>query len=197
MSHKSTKLWPRDGIGIHSTLKMSRRKDCGFESHRGYHILGVILDKVYGPYIRPDGRKFMSILRGGKRNHKTSTLYSRWLMEQHLGRILDDNLETVDHIDRDYTNDSLDNLRVISRAQHAKEDNRRVKDIKIVCIWCGIEAFKSPNDLRGNAKQRKAGPFCGKSCAGKYGAEVQNNRQKILGRTELNLTSEYYYTEKQ
>ena len=61
--------------------------------------------------------------------------------------------------------------------------------------WCGVKTFKEPHDLRGNSKQGKAGPFCGKSCAGKYGTEIQNKRMKKLT-AQPTVVSEYYYLEK-
>lgn len=124
---------------------------------------------------------------------KTCISWPKWLMEQHLGRLLTDE-ETVDHVDRDFTNDDLSNLRVIPRGQHVKEDARRVKPITIVCVWCGKSAEKSGRDLDGNARKGKAGPFCGRSCAGQYGKYVQGGG-KPLDRTPA-PTRIYYYLDK-
>jgi hypothetical protein len=133
----------------------------------------------------------MVIVGDGK---KTTISYPKWLMEQHLGRKLLPN-ETVDHINRDKTDDRIENFRIITRSKHTSEDNPRVKPVEIMCVWCGIKAFKSARDLRGNSKQGKAGPFCSKSCSGKYGAELQNNRTKEL-EAQPTAISEYYYLEK-
>ena len=46
-----------------------------------------------------------------------STQYARYLLACKLGRYLKEN-ETVDHIDNDKTNDSLENLTVLSRKEN-------------------------------------------------------------------------------
>lgn len=45
---------------------------------------------------------------------------SKLLLETTLGRVLEDH-ETVDHIDGDSLNDSIDNLQLLSRAENAKK----------------------------------------------------------------------------
>ena len=149
------------------------------------------MKKVYGPYTRKDGRKHVLVYESGQRQ---TISYPKWLMENYLGRKLAQN-ETVDHIDRDKTNDRFENLRVITRSKHASDDNRRVKLVEITCIGCGNKALKRPNYLRSNSKQGKAGPFCSKSCAGRYGTEIQNNRRQRLP-AQPTVISEYYYLEK-
>jgi hypothetical protein len=148
--------------------------------------------KVYGPYKSKDGRKRVRVMFA---DGSTPTYqYAKWLMMLHMDRELDPDTETVDHINRDFTDDRLENLRVVPRSQHVSEDQRRAKPVEIVCVLCGTKALKSGNQLRGNAKKRKAGPFCSRECAGKYGASVQNGG-KELGRTEYNQR-EYYNVNK-
>ena len=72
--------------------------------------------KTSKPYLRPDGRKHVIITNDG--GNKTTRSYPRYLLEKKLGRPLLPE-ETVDHIDGDHTNDSFDNLRVLSRSENA------------------------------------------------------------------------------
>ena len=72
--------------------------------------------KISKPYLRPDGRKHVIITNDD--GSKTTRSYPRYLLEEKLGRALLPE-ETVDHIDGDHTNDSLDNLRVLTRAENA------------------------------------------------------------------------------
>lgn len=148
--------------------------------------------RVYGPYLRKDGRCHI-LLWDGKKNKTIS--YPKWLMEQHLGRELDPNKETIDHIDRDFNNNDLSNLRIIPRSQHAREDTKRLRWIEVRCIWCDKTFMASPHDLDGNAKKAKSGPFCSKQCSGAYGASVQNGG-KILPRKYLKIKREYYLLSK-
>lgn len=131
-------------------------------------------DKVSKIYIRKDGRRQVDAYHDGK---KTSTLYSRYLMEQELGRELTFD-ETVDHLNRDKADDRIENLRVVSRSQHSIDDSIRVRDVSVECVWCGYYFTILGNKVRQRLRG-KAGPFCSRSCSGKYGKSVQINRVKM------------------
>ncbi len=67
--------------------------------------------RVYGPY---KSRKRLTVqLREGQR---TTLSYAKWIMEQHLGRVLEKG-ERVIHADRDTTNYDLENLRLVRSAE--------------------------------------------------------------------------------
>lgn len=127
---------------------------------------------IYGPYRHSTGnlkgRAYICIRHpDGKR---TTKLYSRYLLEQELGRELSYD-ETVDHINGDFTDDSLENLQVLSRSENAAKGSPNRKSIEWVtfqCPVCGTWTEKNARIVRGNRKKGKAGPFCGRSCAGKY-----------------------------
>lgn len=128
--------------------------------------------RVNGPYVhtsgRLKGRKYVNIIDvDGKR---TSMLYSRYLMEEKLGRKLSYD-ETVDHIDEDPSNDSLDNLQIVSRSENSKKSARLRREIEYIefdCILCGKPGKQQAKNFRHNRNQGKAGPFCSRSCAGKH-----------------------------
>ena len=112
-------------------------------------------------------------------------------MELQLGRKLDPDLETVDHIDSDFDNNDISNLRIMPRDEHSADDTRRVKNIKFDCAWCDNEFERSPRLIRDKAKKNKAGPFCSRSCAGKYSRMLQLKLiDKIKPQTHVD--SEYY-----
>lgn len=100
------------------------------------------MNKVYGPYDCSDGRK--RVIHNGK-----TKLYARYLLEQKLGRELLSH-EDVDHINDNFSDDSIDNLQVFT------------------CI-CGKESWQYAKNVRGNKKKVRSGPYCSKRCAGKYG----------------------------
>jgi hypothetical protein len=100
--------------------------------------------KVYGPYVRKqDGRKIVIEYDGIKRKGK---LYARYLLEQKIGRTLRDK-EEVDHKDGDRTNDSIENLRILSGTSNRREANLRRygPKIKVKCAYCNkmLERSKS------------------------------------------------------
>lgn len=65
---------------------------------------------------------------------KKHTQVARVLLESKLGRMLT-KIETVDHIDGDSLNNSMDNLQMLSRSDNAKkgpsENNKKTANIKI------------------------------------------------------------------
>lgn len=98
-------------------------------------------------------------------------------MELHLGRYLNED-ETVDHIDRNPLNNEISNLQVLSRKEHGKLDAIRLKEKTFTCFICGVNfnlVGKKLHCAISNRKSNKAGPFCSKVCAGKYGKNVQLN----------------------
>jgi hypothetical protein len=127
--------------------------------------------KVHGPYKRQDGRQIVVIIdNNGKRR---TVSYPKWLMEMQVGRQLDPNTETVDHIDSNFDNNNLDNLKIMPREEHSSEDTRRVKPVSFECAWCNKEFERSPRLVRDKSKKNKAGPFCSRPCAGRYSRKLQ------------------------
>ena len=115
-------------------------------------------------------------------------------MEQKLGRELDPETETVDHIDRDKTNNNIENLCIKPRPLHAAEDALRVRRVKIKCVRCGKTAYRNGRYIDHNAKQGKAGPFCSRYCSGKYGAEVQKDEQsRLCPQPQCQINNRKYY----
>lgn len=118
--------------------------------------------KDSGPDI---GRSFVLIKIGSK---KLSTAYARFKVEILLGRRLRKD-EVVHHIDKDVTNDRIENLQVLDHNRHAGL-SRKLQPIGIVCQVCGkpfvLEGTRLSNML-GNHKRRPCkGPFCSRVCTG-------------------------------
>lgn len=123
----------------------------------------------------------MTIHDGDKRS---TILYSRYLMEKKMGRELSYD-ETVDHVDEDPTNDSIENLQVISRSENAQKYHRFIgtqpEIIEITCGGCGKKSMKLARNIRGNLKKGRGGPFCGRSCAGRYSMTGERRTKFIHG----------------
>lgn len=127
--------------------------------------------KIHGPYTRNDGRKIVIVqyVDGTKR----TISYPKHLCEQYLGVQLDENAHTIDHWDTNKDNNNLSNLKIYPRDEHSANDTRRVKLVKFKCAWCKNNFERSPRLVRDKAKKNKAGPFCSRSCAGKYSRRLQ------------------------
>lgn len=150
---------------------------------------------VLGPYLRKDGRKHVVLnnkdLPKSAKNKTKTISYPKALVEVREGRKLVDN-ETADHRDRDFTNDDLNNLDILDRKKHASLDSLRVKVEKVNCVGCGKEIALTKNQ-HNTRSTFKAGPFCSKSCSGKYGKSVQ-----MTGETKerAKITKTYFRMDK-
>ena len=124
--------------------------------------------KVYGPYKRKDGRQHAVIVRDD--GTKQTKSYPRHILETKLGRELLSE-ETVDHINNDFTDDNPDNLQILSRADNAKKA-MALKPSQLgtfTCPLCLVSFTRAIRAVRHNqGDQSKAGPFCSRSCAGRY-----------------------------
>lgn len=155
------------------------------------------IKKIYGPYKNKLNRLHIIILYWD--NSRETISYPKWIMEQHLGRKLDPVLETIDHINRDFTDNRIENLRIVPLQTNVKDDVIRVKDILCTCVYCGKTFYRKPSYLQHNSKLKKAGPFCSRECVGKYGQEIQcNKRESLPIQNGCPIENrEYYYNDKE
>lgn len=126
--------------------------------------------KMFGPYTsKQDGRLRIVLVHPDSRKQTIS--YPKYLVEVYLNRYLDKE-ETVDHIDCNFLNNDLSNLRIIKRSDHIKQDRNRIRDVTISCNWCG-EIFVISGSKLHQRNRRESSGFCSKSCSGKYGTYKQ------------------------
>lgn len=135
--------------------------------------------KIYGPYVRKDKRMHVCIVwPDGKRK---TVSYPKYLMEIKLNKYLLDN-ETVDHIDRNFSNNEYSNLQILDRSEHIKLDAIRVKSVILKCQICNKEfelKERKLNNAIQNRKKDKSGPYCSKKCAGIATHFINNKMIKI------------------
>ena len=145
--------------------------------------------QVRGPYFRKDGRQHLCLVSRDRLNNgkykKTTLSYPKAIMEVYLGRRLDKH-ETVDHIDKNFSNNRISNLQILKRSEHASLDAKRRKELRDNCYLCGTEIILTKDQLR----RGKVGVFCSKSCIGKYFREVQLGIRKPDD--EYSRVIEYY-----
>lgn len=120
---------------------------------------------VYGPYQRKDGRRHVIHWENGKRRTQS---YPRYMMEQHLGRKLED-WEEVDHINGDHTDDRIENFQLLTKPENIKKSAKKAEWGLYICPICEVDFLASVAVVRGNKKQGKRGPYCSKRCAGRAG----------------------------
>lgn len=143
--------------------------------------------KIYGPYPRKKDKRLQLVLCDVVNGKTITKLFAKFLLEIKLGRILSKE-ETVDHIDGNCLNDILANVQLLSRSDNSAKSVKRLVFNECSCVWCG----KVFTPTRGNLDKRKTGPFCSRSCSGKYGKSVQVGGGLIDSKKS---TKEYYTLE--
>jgi len=128
--------------------------------------------KVHGPYTRKDDRQHV-VLAFEDLSTKTVS-YPKLLVELKSGFRLRKG-KTVHHKDGDFTNNDPDNLEVLDSAEHAYKDARKCIYKTATCVWCGKE-FELSKEQMATRNRGRAGPFCSRSCSGKYATSVQHNK---------------------
>lgn len=92
----------------------------------------------------------------------------RVLMENKLGRLLK-RTEDVHHINGDRFDNSVNNLEVLSRSEHAKKHKPIQPSLKITCPTCEKTFKARPSQYRARVKRNKSGKiFCSASCGTIY-----------------------------
>lgn len=129
--------------------------------------------KINGPYFcEANDRWCVGIYEPNKLN--TKMLLARFLMQEHLGRLLKTE-EEVDHVDENKYNDVIENLQILTKAQNiAKRNASQIKytnSVSAICAFCEVE-FKLTRtqqyERARTLKKETPGPFCSKSHASKY-----------------------------
>jgi len=111
---------------------------------------------------------------------KKTVLQHRELMEEHLGRKLD-SIELIHHKDGDKRNNIIANLELTNKKKHINIHRKKTEWVTIQCILCKRPFKVEARVARWRKRRQKAGPFCGKSCVGKW---VRQN-QLDVGRFNL------------
>ena len=149
-------------IEIFNRYKLDVNKLIEIYRPTGYdYVKNVYLDKP-NTTSSNSGRRVVVLGKRGKDEQHT-LLLSRALMTVETGRLLDPFMETVDHVDRDKTNDIVSNFRLVSRPEHVKEDLVNVEVDALPCPNCG-KLFTPKPEQRVNVNKNLAGIFCSQSC---------------------------------
>lgn len=126
--------------------------------------------KVYGPYDHKQqvGRQYVNVyyLDGTRR----TLLYSRHVYEMAHDQRLPDTVD-VDHINGDRSDDRLENLQLLPRSENAAKHAKMFRPTPMLEVVCECGArFEVQERVhrRNQIVLKKAGPYCSKSCAGRF-----------------------------
>lgn len=124
------------------------------------------MTRIYGPYLygktsRSHGRLFVALYDTETKGRRCMS-YPRYLMEQHLGRKLED-WEQVDHKNDDYRDNDIGNLQILTKLENIRKSHKSAKMVECVCHQCGIVFSREARQTKGKIRV-----FCSRSCVGKF-----------------------------
>jgi hypothetical protein len=121
-------------------------------------------DRVWGPYSTKNGRKQLTVRYADSKRYRTIS-YPKFLVECALERELDLELETIDHIDKNFSNNAWSNLRTVPKTQHLSEDCIRSNTVTIPCFGCGKPITKKAHVLNWLGSTGRKRIFCSRKCS--------------------------------
>ena len=122
--------------------------------------------------INPENRTNVCLVNSSE--DRTTISYARYLMCVKLGYYLNSALE-VDHIDEDKTNDSIDNLQVLTKSANiAKSNAKRLINYTFTCCICSSTFTLTGKQL--GQRRDKLTPTCSKTCGYKKTSKTLKNK---------------------
>lgn len=99
---------------------------------------------------------------------RTTIPYARYLVSVREGRFLEPH-EHVDHVDNDKTNDSLNNLEILTPEENRKKYQNWYRDNKqamhnLVCASCGRDYEVTDRVYKSKNYAEKSRTYCSKPC---------------------------------
>ena len=129
--------------------------------------------------INPENRKNVCLIHKITKQ-RTTTSYARYLMSVKEKRFLNQD-EQVDHIDGDKTNDSIENLQILSAKEncikHTIQKNITRKMVELQCPYCN-NIFTKPLN---NSFLQKGGKFncCSKKCLHEF-LKIKHSTEELV-----------------
>lgn len=152
------------------------------------------------------GRKYLDLVNSDV--DRTTISYARYLMCVKLGHFLSPDLE-VDHKDDDFTNDSIDNLQVLTPEQNKlKQHWNYIENVQVcygcVCAFCGLHFLLTESSVKSKISQGIEYPFCSRSCSVRFnlqlgklkvGNEISEEKKSEIKNLRANGFSSYQISE--
>ena len=134
---------------------------------------------IYKVWHKQEGRWQANLIRKSNIADRTTISYARYVLSVFLGRILDSKTEHVDHIDNDKSNDSIENLQILTPEQNKEKQellyrSLNPKFIVLDCYVCGAKFNYIARNFKFHKSKGRYKFYCSKDCV------HENLRNKTL-----------------
>lgn len=150
-------------------------------------------------YINIDETGRKRVILYNNHNDRSTTSYARYLLCVKIGKLLPTEIE-ADHVDNDFTNDSIINIQPLHQTNNIlKEKLRYLEEEQIVygvqCACCGIKFMITERNVKMKLAQNVEYAFCSRSCASRFnstsssGAKNTTDVERIKALKQQGLSS--------
>lgn len=164
------KAWDEFKLDVDKLEKIY--SETGFSRFRGIYINNHKSSKECSY-----GRRYVKLVKPGTDIQYTMYLATA-LMAVHLNRVLQED-ETVDHVNRNKTDDRIENLRILPRTSHSADDAVRVEITPVNCPVCN-RVFRMTGKQLAYNKASKSPVCCTPKCTKKLQEIRRTNRTDKL-----------------
>jgi len=126
---------------------------------------------IYKVFHRKENRWQANLILIDNISIRTTISYARYLMSVKLGRFLEKS-EQVDHIDNDCTNDSINNLQILSQNENLSKqvesywkNSGNQKYTKLLCANCNNEFEILTRNFKFKSKSGQEKFYCCRKCS--------------------------------
>lgn len=180
--------------------RIEAKKKYGLDVDKLEFILGNIqCNRFKGVYTHNDkassrslgNRRYVKMI-DDKTEKEYAMLLSRALLTVKYGRILGPE-EEVDHIDNNRTNDSIENLRLVSRRENRTDDGVKLEIRPVNCCICNKEVKLNTDNIQYYNKNPNP-VTCSPKCLGIFTSLPEIQKEQLRSKKHLNYS--YYVLDK-
>lgn len=125
---------------------------------------------IYKVWHEKEGRWQANLIRKSDTKDRTTISYARYVMSVHLKRFLDTNTEHVDHINNDRSDDSIENLQILTPKENKLKQETLYRELNpkyvtLNCYTCGNGFDYVAKNFRFHTRQGRLRFHCSRKCA--------------------------------
>ena len=125
---------------------------------------------IYKVWHKKEGRWQANLIRKSNISDRTTMSHARYVLSVFLGRVLDSKTEHVDHVDNDKSNDSIENLQILTPEQNKEKQELLYRSLNpefivLDCYACGAKFNYIARNFKFHQSKGRYRFHCSRKCA--------------------------------